>query len=123
MGLWITRAIGRLRKTEKSGRRPPRAIVDPRAALHELRLHKRPEELQALRKAAEISSEAHVLAMRTGKPGVFEHELEALINYTFRRHGGAGPGYATIVGAGENATILHYIDNKCAIGNGDLVLV
>jgi Xaa-Pro aminopeptidase len=123
MDLLITRAIAKLRKTEKRGKRPPRAIVDPRAALHELRLHKRPEELHALRKAAEISSEAHVLAMRAGKPGVFEHELEALINYTFRRHGGAGPGYATIVGAGENATILHYIENKCAIADGDLVLV
>ena len=119
----ITSSIARLRKTEKRGKRPPRAIVDPRVALHELRLHKRPEELTALRKAAEISAEAHVLAMRAGKPGVFEHELEALINYTFRRHGGAGPGYATIVGAGENATVLHYIENKCAIADGDLVLV
>jgi len=54
---------------------------------------------------------------------VFEHELEAVINYTFRRAGGAGPGYATIVGAGENATILHYIENRCAIADGDLVLV
>src|SRR5205807_718952 len=39
------------------------------------------------------------------------------------RHGGTGPGYATIVGAGENATILHYIANRCAIAEGDLVLV
>jgi Xaa-Pro aminopeptidase len=123
MDLMITRAIAKLRKTEKRGKRPPRAIVDPRDALHELRLHKRPEELTALRKASEISAEAHVLAMRAGKPGVYEHELEALINYTFRRQGGAGPGYATIVGAGENATILHYIENKCAIRDGDLVLV
>ncbi|HEY5946946.1 MAG TPA: Xaa-Pro aminopeptidase [Kofleriaceae bacterium] len=123
MDLMITHSIAKLRKTEKRGKRPPRAIIDPRVALHELRLHKRPEELAALRKAAEISAEAHVLAMRTGKPGVFEHELEALINYTFRRHGGAGPGYATIVGAGENATILHYIENRCAIADGDLVLV
>jgi Xaa-Pro aminopeptidase len=119
----ITQAIARLRKTEKRGKRPPRAVVDPRVALHELRLHKRPEELAALRKAAEISAEAHVAAMRAGKPGVFEHELEALINYTFRRRGGSGPGYASIVGAGENATVLHYIENRCAIADGDLVLV
>ncbi len=123
MDLLVTHAIARLRKTEKRGKRPPRAIVDLRTSLHELRLHKRPEEVAALRKAADISSEAHVLAMRAGKPGVFEHELEALINYTFRRHGGAGPGYATIVGAGENATILHYIENRCVIAEGDLVLV
>ncbi len=123
MDLVITHALARLRKLEKRGKRPPRAIVDPRAALHELRLRKRPEELTALKKAIEISNEAHVAAMRAGKPGVFEHELEALINYTFRRHGGSGPGYATIVGAGENATILHYIENSCAIAAGDLVLV
>jgi Xaa-Pro aminopeptidase len=98
-------------------------VVDPRDALHELRLHKRPEELAALKKAADISIEAHIAAMRTGRPGVFEHELEALIDYTFRRRGGQGPGYTSIVGAGENATILHYIDNRCAIAEGDLVLV
>ncbi|MDB4955659.1 MAG: peptidase [Myxococcales bacterium] len=119
----IGRAIAYLRKTEKKGKRPPRAVVDPRAALHELRLRKQPEELAALRKASEISIEAHLLAMKTGRPGVFEHELEALINYTFRRHGGTGPGYTTIVGAGENATILHYIENRCAVADGDLVLV
>ncbi len=119
----IGAALVRLRKFEKRGKRPPRVVVDPRVALHELRLHKRPEELAALRKAAAISCDAHVLAMGLGRPGVFEHEVEALINYTFRKHGGAGPGYNTIVGAGENATILHYTENRCAIAEGDLVLV
>jgi Xaa-Pro aminopeptidase len=119
----IGAALVKLRKLEKRGKRPPRAVVDPRAALHELRLHKRPEELAALRKAAAISCDAHVLAMGMGRPGVFEHEVEALINYTFRARGGAGPGYGTIVGAGENATILHYTANRCAIAGGDLVLV
>lgn len=119
----VTSTIARLRKTEKRGKRPPRAVVDPRDALHELRLHKRPEELAALKKAADISTEAHIAAMRMGRPGVFEHELEAMINYTFRRRGGQGPGYTSIVGAGENSTILHYIDNRCAIADGDLVLV
>ncbi|HEU0037498.1 MAG TPA: Xaa-Pro aminopeptidase [Kofleriaceae bacterium] len=123
MDLLVASTIARLRKTEKKGKRPPRAIIDPRVALHELRLHKRPEELAALRKAAAITTEAHIAAMRTGRPGTFEHELEAVINYTFRRRGSTGPGYATIVGAGENATILHYIDNRCAIADGDLVLV
>lgn len=119
----VTSTIARLRKTEKRGKRPPHAVVDPRDALHELRLHKRPEELAALKKAVDISIEAHVAAMRMGRPGVFEHELEALIDYTFRRRGGQGAGYTSIVGAGENATILHYIDNRCAIADGDLVLV
>lgn len=121
--LLIARTVARLRKTEKRGQRPPRAIVDPRAALHELRLRKAPDELHALRKAAAISCDAHVAAMRQGRPGTFEYELEATIDYTFRSRGGAGPGYGTIVGAGENATVLHYVENRCAVADGDLVLV
>ena len=119
----VARTLAKLRRTEKKGKRPPRAIVDPRVALHELRLKKRPEELAALREAAKISSDAHIEAMKLGRPGASEHELEAVINYTFRKRGGGGPGYSTIVGAGVNATILHYIENKCRIADGDLVLV
>jgi Xaa-Pro aminopeptidase len=123
MDLLVGAAIARLRKLEKKGKRPPRVVVDPRVGLHELRLHKRPEELAVLRKAVAITCDAHVAAMGLGRPGVFEHEIEALINYTFRKRGGVGPGYNTIVGAGANATILHYTQNRCAIAGGDLVLV
>jgi Xaa-Pro aminopeptidase len=123
MDLLVTHTIAKLRKTEKRGKRPPRAVVDPRIALPELRQHTPPAELTAMRKAAAISTEAHIAAMKAGKPGSFEHELEALINYTFRKQGATGPGYTSIVGAGENATILHYIENNCAIADGDLVLV
>ncbi|MBE7453962.1 MAG: Xaa-Pro aminopeptidase [Kofleriaceae bacterium] len=123
MDLRVAAALARLRKSEKRGKRPPRAVVDPRAALHELRLHKSAEEVAILRKAAAITTEAHVAAMRAGRPGTFEYELEALVDFTFRKHGGAGPGYTTIVGAGENATILHYVENRCALAAGDLVLI
>src|SRR6185436_10585974 len=82
-----------------------------------------PEEIKVLRRAAAISAEAHLAAMATGRPGSFEYEVEAIIDYTFRRRGGNGPGYGTIVGTGENATILHYVDNDRAIADGDLVLV
>lgn len=123
MDTLVAGTIARLRRTEKKGKRPPRAVIDPRVALHELRVHKRPEELAALRKAGAISCDAHLAAMAAGRPGVFEHELEAVINYTFRKRGSDGPGYAPIVGAGANATILHYVENRCAIADGDLVLV
>lgn len=119
----IGAALVRLRKLEKKGKRPPRAVVDPRVGLHELRLHKRPEELAVLATAAQISSDAHVRAMSMGRPGVWEHEIEAAVNHTFRSRGGNGPGYGTIVGAGDNATILHYIANASQVGGGDLVLV
>lgn len=119
----VMESIAKLRRSERRNQRPPRAIVDPLAAIHELRLHKEPEELDILRRASAITSEAHVAAMRAGRPGTYEHELEALVDYTFRRRGGNGPGYNTIVGAGRNATILHYIENKDVIRPGDLVLI
>lgn len=115
--------IARLRKTEKRGKRPPRAIIDPMAVLHEHRLHKGPEELEVLRHAADITARAHVEAMRLGRPGTSEAELEAAVDYAFRRLGGSGPGYNSIVGAGQNATILHYIDGRDLINAGELVLV
>ena len=62
----IGAALVRLRKLEKRGQRPPRAVIDPAVALHELRLHKRPEELAVLRRAAAITAEAHVAAMAAG---------------------------------------------------------
>ena len=119
----VTGVLANLRQRERRGRRPPRRIVDPRAVLHEMRLRKSSEELALLRKAADITCEAHREAMKLAAPGVAEYELEAVINYTFRRRGGSGPGYSSIVGAGDNATILHYVDNQDALRDGDLVLI
>jgi Xaa-Pro aminopeptidase len=123
MDLLVASTIARLRRMEKRGQRPPNAIVDPRVAVHEQRLFKRPEELAALRVAAKLSAEAHIEAMRVGKPGAFEYELDAVIDYTFRRGGGSGPGYTSIVGAGTHATVLHYVTNDAQIRDGELVLV
>src|SRR5688572_13975961 len=60
----IVRAVSELRMTERRGQRPPRALVDPRAVLHEMRLIKSPEEVSTLRRAAAITGEAHTAAMR-----------------------------------------------------------
>ena len=82
-----------------------------------------PKSSQRCARRREISAEAHVLAMRAGKPGVFEHELEALINYTFRRHGGAGP--ATRRSSAPARTRRSCITSRTAARSreGDLVLV
>jgi len=119
----VSAAIVHLRATERRGQRPPRRVIDPRATLHEMRLRKSAEEIACLRRAAAITAEAHIAAMAAGRPGVPEYELEALIEYTFRRRGGAGPGYSTIVGSGDNATILHYVENSRTLGDGELVVV
>src|SRR6185369_6692152 len=97
--------------------------VDPRVVLHEMRLCKTPEEIEVMARAAAITGEAHVAAMKAARPGAYEYELEAAIEYAFRRRGANGPGYTTIVGTGRNATILHYIENKDRLAEGDLVLV
>ncbi len=112
-----------LRNGERRGLRPPKRIVDIRFNLHELRLRKNAAEVDALRRAAAITAEAHVACMKEAKPGAGENEIDALIDYTFRRRGGTGPGYTSIVGGGANATILHYIENNAALQDGDLLLI
>ncbi len=117
-------ALARARRPARAGHRPlPRSIVHPGEVLHELRLHKSEAELALLRRAAAITAEAHLAAMAMTRPGVREYELEAEINYTFRRLGGEGPGYGSIVGGGHNACVLHYVANRDILVDGDLVLV
>ncbi len=101
----------------------PGTIVDLRDLLHRSRLVKGEEELGLLRKACEISSEAHILAMKYCRPGMHEYELQALLEYHYRRSGGEYPAYTTIVGSGDNATILHYTENRDRIESGDVVLI
>lgn len=115
--------LAELRARERRVGPAPRRVVDPREVLHEMRLRKTPDEIALMRKAGAITAEAHIAAMKAAAPGVFEYELEAVINYTFRRRGGAGPGYSSIVGSGDNATILHYIENDRAMADGELVLI
>ena len=111
------------RKARDAFKVVPDAFIDPGRLLHEMRLVKEPGELRKLREAARITSEAHIAAMKLAAPGVHEYELEALIDYTFRKQGGFGPGYTSIVGGGANACILHYITNREALRDGDLCLV
>jgi Xaa-Pro aminopeptidase len=88
-----------------------------------MRLHKEAIELDAMRTAARISSAAHVAAMRATRPGVGEHQIEALVEHEFRRHGAKGPAYTTIAASGPNATILHYIENERSLAGGELMLL
>ena len=102
---------------------PPGSILDPREILHELRLFKEPAELELMRKAAEITREAHAAAAALAQPDRFEYELEAALDGTFRRRGGWGPAYDSIVGGGANATVLHYVANDQPLRDGTLVLI
>ncbi|MBT38710.1 MAG: M24 family metallopeptidase [bacterium] len=119
----ITGAIEDLRRRSRQGTEAPTAILDPRAILHELRLFKSPEELDIMRRAAAISADAHTAAARLAHPGTYEYELQAILEYTFRRRGARGPAYTTIVGGGSNATVLHYVANDSKLTDESLVLI
>jgi Xaa-Pro aminopeptidase len=119
----VSRLLAALRVGERRGKRAPVRLVDARLTVHEMRLVKSRAELDVERRAAAITAEAHSAAMRAARPGGNEREIEALIDYTFRRRGASGPGYPTIVGAGANATILHYVDNDADLRGGELLLI
>jgi len=101
----------------------PVPVADPSPYIHELRLIKDSEEIKLMRKAAEITSESLVEVMKAVEPGMFEYEVEAIIEYIFRKNGAQGPGFPSIVGSGPNATILHYEDNNRQTQDGDLLLM
>ncbi|MCA0268548.1 MAG: aminopeptidase P N-terminal domain-containing protein [Bacteroidetes bacterium] len=92
-------------------------------ALARLRAIKTAEELALMRRAVNASVAGHVEMMRSTEPGMTENDVQAIGEYVFRRHGAEAVGYGSIVGAGENSTILHYVDNRRTLQNGDLVLV
>ncbi|SFX39443.1 Xaa-Pro aminopeptidase [Marinospirillum alkaliphilum] len=112
-----------VRRLQKRAARLPDRITDLSTLLGELRLIKQPEEIELLREAARISAEAHCRAMRNCRPGMYEYQLQAEIEHEFMLQGGCPPAYGSIVGAGDNACVLHYVDNRDALQDGDLVLI
>jgi len=119
----IIKEIARMRSLNRKPIHPPQTIIDPATIIHELRVLKSSDEIEIMQTAADIAAEAHCEAMKAAKPGMQEYQIEALIEQVFRRHGAAGPAYTSIVGAGANATVLHYINNDGRLRDGDLLLV
>jgi len=117
--LWL----GNVRRLARSGVTAPAAAVDLLPLLDEMRLLKDDGEQALMRRACDISSQAHARAMRAARPGMFEYELEAELLYEFRRNGAQAPAYNSIVAAGANACVLHYSANNARCGDGDLVLI
>lgn len=119
----LKRALTWLRRHNRDGRNPPARYGEVADLLGEDRLLKDPAALASLRRAIDISAAGHLAAMRTTRPGMWEYEVEALIEYEFRRRGSSGPGYGSIVGTGDNATILHYVDNCDRLTAGEVLLI
>lgn len=97
--------------------------VSQRGVMGMLRLVKDADELRRLRRASEISAQAHREAMKQTRAGMWEYEVEALVEYTFRRLGAERVGYPSIVGSGMNSTILHYDLSRRQSQAGDLLLI
>lgn len=112
-----------LRRRSRQGLIPASQVVDPRAILHEMRLVKEPGEVEILRRASAITAEGHREAARVAHEGRSEYEVQAALEYAFRRRGSAGPAYGSICGGGRNATCLHYVANDQKLANGTLLLV
>jgi Xaa-Pro aminopeptidase len=112
-----------VRAKGRSGVAAPAAAHDLLPLLDEMRLFKDNHEVSIMRRAGEISAQAHRRAMAACRPGVREYELEAELLYTFRKHGAQGPAYGSIVAAGANACVLHYAAGNTIAQDGDLILI
>ncbi|HEX6313895.1 MAG TPA: Xaa-Pro aminopeptidase [Gemmatimonadaceae bacterium] len=88
-----------------------------------MRSKKSAAEMDLIQRAAAISMEAHAEAARVLEPGMNEFEIQALLEYTFRRYGADRPAYASIVGSGPNSTVLHYNRDDRYMKAGDLLLI
>ncbi len=123
---WDQRVAGWLnavRAKVRTGVTAPAQIRDVRAGLADMRVVKDESELAVMRRAAAISSAAHVRAMRTAAPGMREYQVEAELLHEFYREGARAPAYGSIVAAGANACVLHYRDNTAELKKGDLLLI
>lgn len=101
----------------------PTALEDPAPTLHAQRLLKSAAEVEQMRKAAQIAAEAHNRAMAFAQPGVYEYQVQAELEHTFRLQGAMGPAYPSIVASGPNACILHYTENTRQLQEHDLLLI
>jgi Xaa-Pro aminopeptidase len=101
----------------------PKAIEDVGFTLHGMRMVKSEAELALMRKAIAISVEAHNVAREMAQPGRYEYEIQAEMDYIFRKNGAQGPAYPFIVASGENACILHYTTNNRQMQDGEMLLI
>ncbi|HVF47269.1 MAG TPA: aminopeptidase P N-terminal domain-containing protein [Pyrinomonadaceae bacterium] len=102
---------------------PPHTIIDPTPIIGDMRLHKSEDEIELMQTAATIAAEAHILAMKKVRPGMNEGQVESFMEAYMRDKGASGVAYNSIIGGGQNATILHYVENNAPLKDGDLILI
>jgi Xaa-Pro aminopeptidase len=114
--------LNRVRAQVRQGAEPPHEFLELGHLLHEFRLFKSKDEIKLMQRAADIGAQAQLAAMRATRAGAHEYEVEAALQFEYRRNG-AVASYEPIVGAGGNACVLHYRANDGVMRDGDLLLV
>jgi len=115
--------VNSIRERVRSGATPPGEFLNLDHFLHDLRLFKSAAEIRLMREAAAISAHAHCRAMQSCEPGMYEYQLEAELQHHFIHSGARFAAYNSIIGSGNNACILHYVDNNRQMKAGELVLI
>ncbi len=118
----LTACVREIREVSRRGAAAPVEFVALETTLHEMRLRKSASELDLMRSACQISAEAHCIAMRTARAGLYEWQVGAELHHHFARHD-MECGYGSIIGGGANACILHYVENSAELRDGDLLLI
>lgn len=108
------------KQTEKNKNNDQLRIAECMALLRQI---KTPQEMVLLRKAIEISNNAHIELMRALDSTMTEYQTQAIIQYEFMKNGAEACGYPSICGAGENSCILHYVTNRKPMDHNDLIVV
>ncbi len=108
---------------DRYGNSAPETIRDVSVALGAMRLVKSESEIDSMRAACLLTAEGHREAMRFTRPGLYEYQVQAAMEYVWREGGSRRNGYPSIVASGPNACILHYGENDREIEDGDLLLI
>ena len=119
----VAQALQAVQGGPRGPHKGPYTVMDPSLTLHELRMLKAPEEVDAMLRANRITDEGLREVMSTTHAGTGEWEIQATMEAVFRKRGGWGWAYPTIVASGANACVLHYNANARACGGEDLVLI
>ena len=97
-------------------------VENANALIRKLRLIKTPEEIEATRKAENITRAGILAMMHASKPGMYEYQYKAAFDYALGQYGPEGPGFPSIISAGANNFCIHYYAYTGQAQDGDMVL-
>ncbi|KAL0850558.1 hypothetical protein ABMA28_012333 [Loxostege sticticalis] len=99
------------------------ALGDPQRALHFMRVRKSPAEIELMKETCYIGAHSMNMAMAMTKPGVSEHQVNAVLDYSCRQAGAEHLAFPPVVAGGSRATHIHYVANNQVLNDGDMLLV